>query len=253
MRQYIFDFNQEIAIKNNLQLDELLILDYLIKFFDSGTAVSRNINGKRFCWISYSKLISDLPILGAKDYTIRRMFASLEKKNIIERQVIDGKLYIYIEQYLLYNQAGEANNEEVGKEEMAQLIKLRSEQNCNHNLNTDDKNVTAGKQNCNMIVNYYKNKIRILCDDENVASLNSDKFIYLLKKELKNTLSDIAYDICIKNASVSIITKNLIVISAGTTDILKLNTHGNFEKAVSIVLNNMLEEKKSEKIYLMAG
>ena len=41
MRNYIFDFDQQVMIDLNLLLEEYLLLDYLTKFFDSGYTVTK--------------------------------------------------------------------------------------------------------------------------------------------------------------------------------------------------------------------
>lgn len=115
-------------------------------------------------------------------------------------------------------------------------------QNCPTNSKEMDKCDQQGGQNCPLIVNYYKNKIKILCDDVRVKIIDKDKFEYLIKKSLKFKLSNIAYDICIKNAKVDLVTDYLIIMSVSTTDILKENTHGAFELAVDEVLFSMLKE-----------
>ena len=89
---------------------------------------------------------------------------------------------------------------------------------------------------------YYKNKIKILCVDARVKYVDKDKFEYLLKKQLKDVLSDMAYDICIKRAKVDSVSENLIILSVSTTDILKLNTDGKYEQTVINLLTKMMDE-----------
>ena len=65
MRGHIFCFQQKVALKFNLNLTELLVLDYLINFLDSNKQLIRNIGGKKFAWIAYKKVAEDLPILSS--------------------------------------------------------------------------------------------------------------------------------------------------------------------------------------------
>lgn len=80
MREYLFDFRQKVLIERGVTLEQTLILDYLVKFFDSGNSINITIDGKKFFWISYEKILSDLPILKFQIKTLRRLIIDLETK-----------------------------------------------------------------------------------------------------------------------------------------------------------------------------
>ena len=73
MRQFVFDFDQQVMMDLNLSLEECFLLDYLTKFFNSGYAVTKYIERRRYCWITYKKMLEDLPILRKNERQARRV------------------------------------------------------------------------------------------------------------------------------------------------------------------------------------
>ena len=57
MRDYVFDFDQKTMVELGLSVEEGLLLDYLAKFFDSGNAVTMYVKGRKYCWITYKKML----------------------------------------------------------------------------------------------------------------------------------------------------------------------------------------------------
>ena len=85
MRNYIFEFDQQIALRLGLKLNELLFLDYLAKFINSGSMRCKFIEGKRYYRLTYKKVMEDLPILKIKERQLRNIIISLENKGILQR------------------------------------------------------------------------------------------------------------------------------------------------------------------------
>lgn len=244
MRQYIFDFEQEIVVKLGLSVNELLILDYLIKFFDSGSQHVLNINGKKYAWINYKKLLSDLPILNICERAMRNIFIKLEKNNIIERKVLDRKMFIYINRHKLYY-----NSDRLGYDYLTTDDENQLKTYCGIKIPQNDQNGKICEfkfRLCGIkvppIVNYYKNKIKILLDDKRVKNIVGERFLFLLKGKLKGRISEINYDICIKTMKVVVIAENIIVLNGDATDILKLNTKGEFYNCLCEVLDEVLSD-----------
>ena len=102
MRTTILQISQEFALKKNLDLADVLILDYMLTFFGSGFAVQyrETISGHEFrranvyYWLSPNKLLSDLPILKIQKRMLTRRLEKLEEKNIINRIVKNNKIFI---------------------------------------------------------------------------------------------------------------------------------------------------------------
>jgi hypothetical protein len=98
MQQFIFEFNQQIALDLNLSLKDLLILDYMIKFFNSDDIQKRRSGDDSYCRLTYNKILSDLPILRVKERQLRNIYAKLEEKGILEKlSELKNQLYIKID------------------------------------------------------------------------------------------------------------------------------------------------------------
>ena len=96
MRNYIFEFDQQIALRLGLKLNELLFLDYLAKFINSGSMRCKFIEGKRYYRLTYKKVMEDLPILKIKERQLRNIIISLENKGILQRySELKNEMHIY--------------------------------------------------------------------------------------------------------------------------------------------------------------
>lgn len=85
MRQFIFEFEQLVAMRLGLNLKELLLLDYILQFVNSGNMRSKRVEGKYYFKLTYKKIMEDLPILKIKERQIRNMITKLEEMNIVKR------------------------------------------------------------------------------------------------------------------------------------------------------------------------
>lgn len=83
MRSYIFNFSQLQAYKLGLTLDDLLLLDYLNNFFESGSATSILHEDSYYYWITYSKIKDDLPIKRVDNRQLANMVNDLIDKGLI--------------------------------------------------------------------------------------------------------------------------------------------------------------------------
>ena len=81
MRNYIFDFDQQVMMDLDLSLQEALLLDYLTRFFDSGYAVTKYIECRKYCWITYKKMLDDLPILRKRNVKLVEFWFHWSKKD----------------------------------------------------------------------------------------------------------------------------------------------------------------------------
>ena len=52
MRNYIFEFDQEVVLRLGLKLNELLFLDYVAKFINSKNMRYKFLNGKKILQIN---------------------------------------------------------------------------------------------------------------------------------------------------------------------------------------------------------
>ena len=108
MRLEILGFKQESLINYNLSLDEVLILKNIEDFINSGKTRSfyDEKDGIMYHWISYQKIIDDLPILNiSKDRVSKIIIRNLSEKpedfeekfeNYTERMKKESKSWKYL-------------------------------------------------------------------------------------------------------------------------------------------------------------
>ncbi len=97
MKDLIFEFEQEKAIQHNLKLKELLLLEYMFKFFKNEQIKIKDKGDKFYCRLSYKQMLKDLPILRIKERQLRNLIIGLEQKGIIERfSELKNQVYLFI-------------------------------------------------------------------------------------------------------------------------------------------------------------
>ena len=72
MRNFIFEFEQEKALEFGLKLNELLLLDYMLKFFNTDRIKRQRKEERFYCRLTYKKVLGDLPILRIKERQLRK-------------------------------------------------------------------------------------------------------------------------------------------------------------------------------------
>jgi hypothetical protein len=72
MKKRIFYYEQQRLLDSNLEPDELIILDYISHFKNSGKMEEHIKDGKCWNWISWKKVADDLPFLRLKKEAIQR-------------------------------------------------------------------------------------------------------------------------------------------------------------------------------------
>lgn len=103
MRNYIFEFDQQIVLRLGLKLNDLLFLDYLLQFVNSGYMRYKFLDQKRYYKITYKKIMEDLPILNIKERQIRNLIVRLEKKEVIQRLSGEiNELHLFIDFDVLF-------------------------------------------------------------------------------------------------------------------------------------------------------
>lgn len=87
MKEKVFGYNQIELKKLGIKTDELLILQHFVDFQKSGNMDKYQINGKEYYWLSYKKVMEDLPMLDITNIrTIQRKFDKLVEVNILEKE-----------------------------------------------------------------------------------------------------------------------------------------------------------------------
>ncbi len=172
MRNFIFEFEQEKALEFGLKLNELLLLDYMLKFFHTDR-IKRQRKGERFyCRLTYNKVLGDLPILRIKERQLRNMIIGLEKKGIVERfSELKNQMYLYVDFNKLFG--NDLLNDTNGQ--------------ASSYLDVGSKVPT--------IDNYDNNKIKIKINNVRVRELDLEIFNKVLHELLKERVSKISYEL----------------------------------------------------------
>lgn len=172
MRNYIFEFEQEKALEFGLKLNELLLLDYMLKFFHTDR-IKRQRRGERFyCRLTYNKVLGDLPILRIKERQLRNMIIGLEKKGIVERfSELKNQMYLYVDFNKLFG--NDLLNKTNGQ--ASSCLDVGSE------VPTID--------------NYDNNKIKIKINNARIRELDLEIFNKVLHELLKERVSKISYEL----------------------------------------------------------
>ena len=172
MRNYIFEFKQDKAIEFGLKTNDLLLLDYMLKFFNTDQIKRQRKGEKFYCRLTYNKVLSDLPILRVKERQLRNMIVTLEKKGLLERlSELKNQMYLYVDFNKLFG--NDLLNEVSGQ--------------ANACLDIGNKLPS--------IDNYDNNKIKIKINNPRVRELDLEIFNKVLHKLLKERVSKISYDL----------------------------------------------------------
>ena len=92
MRNSIFGFSQNMAITYNLNLDDLLLLQYIMQAnSEPGMFHILDENETCYVWLSHTKIQEDLPILGITEGTLKNKLSKLKTSGFINSKSIANK------------------------------------------------------------------------------------------------------------------------------------------------------------------
>ena len=92
MRNSIFGFSQNMAITYNLNLDDLLLLQYIMQAnSEPGMFHILDENETCYVWLSHTKIQEDLPILGITEGTLKNKISKLKTSGFINSKSIANK------------------------------------------------------------------------------------------------------------------------------------------------------------------
>lgn len=95
MKYTVEGFNQEKAIELGLDVDDLIILRWFVDF--SNNMKQKVIEGTTYYWVTYEKLLNDLPILNVKKRALQYKLDKLIRAKILIHKNIkeDGNFSYY--------------------------------------------------------------------------------------------------------------------------------------------------------------
>ena len=92
MRNSILGFSQNMAITYNLNLDDLLLLQYIMQAnSEPGMFHILDENETCYVWLSHTKIQEDLPILGITEGTLKNKISKLKTSGFINSKSIANK------------------------------------------------------------------------------------------------------------------------------------------------------------------
>ena len=217
MRDYIFEFRQEKALEFGLKLNELLLLDYMLKFFTSDQIRKKQKGERLYCKLTYNKVLTDLPILRIKERQLRNMIIQLENKGFVERlSELKNKMYLYVDfdkllgTDLLFGSNGQATN----------FL------NVGRNLPTID--------------NYNINKIKINITNTRIQELDLDLFNNELHKLLKEKVSKVSYDLFFQTLKACTVDNDGIIFDAKYKDQIEKSFMNKFISVVNETVSKLV-------------
>ena len=84
MRYTILGFNQELLIKYDLNMNEVLLLDYIYNAVASPTMTHKIENNVSYVWLNHKKILEDLPILNIGEDRLKRLLQHLIEVHLIQ-------------------------------------------------------------------------------------------------------------------------------------------------------------------------
>lgn len=168
MKYTIFGFNQKKAVELGLDTNDLLIIRWFVDFYSSQKMVKINMGDKTFAWVSYSKIIEDIPILNMKKDMVYKRLKKICDTGIMEHETMKkgGTFSLYrltdkydelicYEEHSEKNQdSTEKNSEGYGKNSLEGTEKIQDQ---NINLLKEDNSININskkerKTNYNAII-----------------------------------------------------------------------------------------------------
>lgn len=96
IKPFIHGFKQDKAVALGLTNDDLLVLRWVVDFFNTSKMTVVLIDGKQFFWVNYATVAADLPILRQEKRTIARgRFGNLCKSGVLECRILDDNASYY--------------------------------------------------------------------------------------------------------------------------------------------------------------
>ena len=222
MRNRIFIFEQQVALRLGLKLNELLLLDYLYNFMQSGYMQFIYIGDEKYYKITYNKILEDLPILAITERQLRRYITHFEELQLLKRVVYSKSLYIFIDSNILFGHKLPSNLK----------IADKNFKDCGHGL---------------LVIDYYDiKKIKINCESAHAIKTTHEEFMELFKENIALITTELFYETLIKDKlTLDEIGENYFIFSVSNINAVAIfngeKIKSAFDKTISDILN--IQEK----------
>lgn len=88
MQNIIYGFSQQAACELGLDIVDIVLLRWFVKFKESGNMVTREFDGEVYYWVNYKRVSENFPILNLKKNAIYRHFKKMADKNVLKRKTL---------------------------------------------------------------------------------------------------------------------------------------------------------------------
>ena len=217
MRNRIFIFEQQVALRLGLKLNELLLLDYLYNFMQSGYMQFIYIGDEKYYKITYNKILEDLPILAITERQLRRYITHFEELQLLKRVVYSKSLYIFIDSNILFGHKLPSNLK----------IADKNFKDCGHGL---------------LVIDYYDiKKIKINCESAHAIKINYQEFLELFKQNIALFTSETFYEAFIKDKlTLDEIGEDYFIFSASNVKAITSINGNKFKSAFDRTISQVL-------------
>ena len=83
MRQSILGFSQEKLIQYDVDMTDVLLLDYIQKALSQPSMIKTFENKQPYVWLNHAKILEDLPILDIKESMLKKRLSNLVSIGLI--------------------------------------------------------------------------------------------------------------------------------------------------------------------------
>ena len=97
MQNILHGFSQQAACELGLDVVDLMLLRWFVKFKESGNMVEKQIGDETYYWVNYSGVCENYPILNVKKTSIYRHFKKMADKGVLKRYTlkVEGTFSLY--------------------------------------------------------------------------------------------------------------------------------------------------------------
>lgn len=88
MRTSVLTFNQERAVELGLSVEELLLLNWFVYFNGSEDALKFTLDDGVYIWVSYQKVLDDLPIIHCNKRNLATKFQHLSDAGVLVHKTL---------------------------------------------------------------------------------------------------------------------------------------------------------------------
>lgn len=188
MQYEVLGFNQERVMPAELDLIDLMILNYIIQANGDPTMEHIIKNGVSYVWIYHDRFLKDLPILPISEGTLRNKLSELKKKGLIlvetNRLIKGSKSYYSISELTMSFRNDIRCHSKMTSDTISNNSNIKTENNTNRQqelFNTDKE--VINKEDT------YKEKVQKFVDDFNFLCVSLPKCIRITDKRRKSIIS----------------------------------------------------------------